>query len=353
MSETPDVSVIVPCRNERDAIDAFCRSLAAQGLGGLGWEVIIADGKSTDGTCERLSVLQREHGFIRVVENPGLIVSTGLNTALALASADLIIRMDVHATYSSDYVRRSVEILRTTRAWNVGGPTEAVGREWVGRAIAAVFHSPFASGGARWHSLDYCGPTDTVPFGCWRRETLIQLGGFDETLVRNQDDELNLRILRSGGVIWQSPEIRSQYTPRGSLNALWRQYLQYGFWKVAVIRKHHLPASWRHLVPGAFVATLVLLFAGGGVAWLAGWFTIAWVLLLSGSGLLLVYALLVLGASLWTARANGWRLLPVLPAVFAAYQLSYGVGFLAGMLRWAFGSSSRGATPAKYIALTR
>ncbi len=104
---------------------------------------------------------------------------------------------------------------------------------------------------------------DTVYLGCWRREIFDRIGLFDETLVRNQDDEWNLRLTRAGGRIWQSPRIRSVYSVRESLGALFRQYLQYGYWKVRVIRKHRLPASPRHLVPGLFLASLLVLGVAG------------------------------------------------------------------------------------------
>ena len=102
----------------------------------------------------------------------------------------------------------------------------------------------------------YCGEVDTVPFGCWRRETFDRYGLFDEQLIRNQDDEHNFRIRLGGGRVWQDPRIRFHYMPRQTLRALFRQYMQYGYWKVYILRKHGRPAALRHLVPGAFVATL-------------------------------------------------------------------------------------------------
>ena len=119
--------------------------------------------------------------------------------------------------------------------------------------------------------------------GAWRRDDLLAIGGFDEALVRNQDDELNLRIIRGGGKVWQSSAIRSVYTPRGSLAALFRQFHQYGYWKIPVLQKHRLPASARHVAPFAFLALLVVLAcaapfsaaAGVGLAALAGFYFVA------------------------------------------------------------------------------
>ena len=147
-------------------------------------------------------------------------------------------------------------MLQETGADNVGGPWVARGKGKVGMAIAAAFESPFSCGGARGHDPKYSGPVDTVYLGCWRREIFDRIGLFDEELVRNQDDEFNLRLVRSGGKVWQSVAIKSCYHPRESLRHLFKQYVQYGYWKARVLKKHRLPASVRHLVPSIFVLTL-------------------------------------------------------------------------------------------------
>src|SRR6185503_8328208 len=141
---------------------------------------------------------------------------------------------------------------------NVGGPWVAEGRGRGGKAIAAAFRSPFCSGGGKAHDPHYEGEVDTVYLGCWARATFDRAGLFDPNLVRNQDDEFNFRLRRMGGRVWQSPRIKSTYTPRASLSALFRQYIQYGFWKVAVVRKHRALASWRHVVPALFVSSIMI-----------------------------------------------------------------------------------------------
>lgn len=326
------VSIVVPCRNEVKSIRPFLDSLLKQDLEGIELEVIVADGRSDDGTRPLLETYCLEHPQIRVIDNHGLIVSTGLNAAIRASRGDIIIRMDAHSEYRADYVRRSVELLEQTGADNVGGPTIAHGTSYIGRGIAAAFQSNF-SVGARGHQANYEGPVDTVFLGCWRREVFERIGLFDEKLVRNQDDELNLRLLRAGGRIWQSPEIVSRYQTRTSLWKLFRQYFQYGFWKVAVIRKHRIPASWRHLVPGSFVLMNCLLFgavlfkalaASGGLAWpLAAWV-----------GMDGIYAALSVVAAWKTARKAGWDLLPLLPVVFAIYHTAWGFGFLLGIVHF-------------------
>jgi glycosyltransferase involved in cell wall biosynthesis len=316
------VSIIVPVRREMPAIDRFLTSLAAQDAGDLACEVVVADGMSDDGTRDVLARWARSWPKLTVVDNPLGYVSSGLNAAVRAARGDIIIRMDAHSEYAPDYVRQCLAVLQETGADNVGGPALTRATGWLARAVAAAWHSHFGSGGAKFHDAAYEGPVDTVPYGCWRRETLERAGLFDESLVRNQDDELNLRIIRGGGRVWQSPRIRSWYYPRGSLRALFAQYFQYGFWKVAVIRKHRRPGSWRHLAPGVCVL-LGLALATASILW--RW-PRAVLCVLAG-----VYAAASLVASIAAARRHGWDLLPALPAVFATYQLAYGLGFLAGL----------------------
>ena len=336
MSEnSTQVSIIVACRNEGKHIRAFVDSLLTQDMAGISWEAIIADGMSDDGTRQALEEYHARHPELIVVDNPGRIVSTGLNAAIRAARGEVVIRMDGHTRYAPDYCRRSLEILERTGADNVGGParTQAVGPR--ARAVAAAYHSRFSTGGAKFHDENYEGWVDTVPYGCWRKSTLLSLGLFDETLVRNQDDELNLRITRAGGKVWQSPAIVSWYSPRPTLSSLFRQYFQYGFWKVAVIRKHRIPGSWRHVVPIGFVLANIVLLAIMLISKAIGaapWFTVtalAWLAMITA------YALATLTASTLVARQYGWATFPYLPGVFAAYHFSYGLGFLAG-LRWYF-----------------
>lgn len=337
----PTVSIIIPCRNEKDHIEACMRSIFAQEPPAGDFEIIIADGMSDDGTRDILTQLAAENPRLRIIDNPGRIVSTGLNTAIRTAQGKIILRMDVHTEYAPDYVRQCLAVLQETRADNVGGPWVAEGKEYVSRVIAAAFRSPFTSGGARGHDPGYEGVLDTVYLGCWPREVFDRIGLFDEELVRNQDDEFNLRLVRAGGTIWQSPRIKSWYRPRGSLRVLFRQYMQYGYWKVRVIRKHKRPASVRHLIPGCFVFSLFALSLA--TLW---WPLAAWGWL----GLVGMYSMYNVAASFLTAARQGWILLPFLPLVFACYHFAYGCGFLHGL--WDFIVLQRGPRRA-YLELTR
>ena len=317
------VSIVAACRNEIKHIRAFLESVLAQDMRDLAWEAVIADGMSCDGTRQAIEAYRGREKWLRVVDNPGRIVSTGLNAAIRAARGEFILRMDAHTRYAPSYTRRCLAEFERTGADNVGGPARTRAEGTGARAVAAAYHSKFSTGGACFHDEDYEGWVDTVTYGCWRKGTLLQLGLFDETLVRNQDDELNLRLVRSGGRIWQSPDITSWYSPRSKISDLFRQYFQYGFWKVAVIRKHRIPGSWRHLVPVAFVLGNVLLLA---LMMIAAIVRASDLLLYAGTLWLAaaaLYGAASLAASVFAAKRYGWATLPYLPIVFAAYHISY------------------------------
>lgn len=341
-AEVIRVSVITPCRNELDYIEAFLHSLLQQHCDGLRVEFLIADGGSDDGTRELLQAYAAYFPELRIIDNPDGSVPAGLNQLIRSARGGIIIRMDVHTEYARDYIQQCVRVLQETAAENVGGPARTRSRSYFQAAVALAYHSAFSSGGVSFHKPDYEGHVDTVTYGCWRKETLEKLGMFDEELIRNQDDELNLRLVKAGGKIWQSPAIRSWYYPRETWAALFSQYAQYGFWKVRVIQKHRLPASFRHLVPGLLVFGLGLL----GV--LAPFSRVA------GTGLLLLscsYLLANLVATLAVcASRSSWIYLPVMPLVFAAYHFGYGYGFMRGIIDfWCL----RRAPSRKFTQLTR
>jgi succinoglycan biosynthesis protein ExoA len=319
----PTVSAVIPCRNERKYIEACVRSVLAQEAVPGDFEVIVADGMSDDGTREILAQLAREDQRLRLVDNPGRSTALGMNAGIRHARGQFIAIMGAHSEYAADYLRASLAVSRATGADNVGGSMVCRGETRRQRAIAAAHHSAFSVGGARWHNVRYEGPADTVFGGFYRRSVFERIGYFDETLLRNQDDELNLRLTRAGGKIWHSPAIRSFYCPRPDLAALFRQYLQYGYWKVAVIKKHRRPAALRHLIPGLFVlASIVLPLLGLLFA------PFVWLWL----GCLGAYAVANAGASLVTAARTEWGFLPLLPLIFACYHIGYGSGFLRGVV---------------------
>jgi len=330
---SPLVSIIVPCRNERAGIGTLLLDIEAQTDLPGPLETIVADGRSDDGTTELLRERAASRSWLRILDNPRRITPVGLNLAIRASRGEFILRMDAHTRYASDYVARCLDTLRRTSAANVGGPARTIATTYVQRVIAAAYASRFAVGGARFHFADFEGPVDTVPYGCWKKSTIESVGLFDEEFVRNQDDELNLRLLLRGDTIWQSPTIRSWYSPRGTLSHLFRQYAQYGYWKVAVLRRHGRTASMRHFVPSLHL-----------VVWLAltilalGW-PAARLPFLIYTG---VYAAFIALGSIVIAVRKGVALLPLLPVTLVTFHAGYGVGFLAACVARRRGSRHLG-----------
>jgi succinoglycan biosynthesis protein ExoA len=335
----PAVSVVIPCRNEVGSLEACLGSILQQEEPPGGLEVIVADGMSDDGTRELLQRIARADSRVRMVDNPRRSTPCGMNQAIRAARGQWIAIMGAHNRYAPDYLARCLEVAQATGADNVGGAMIAEGESLVQKAIAAAHHSAFATGGARWHNPDYEGLCDTVFGGFYKRQVFERIGLFDEELVRNQDDEFNLRLSRAGGTIWHSPRTRSWYQPRQSLAALFQRCKGDGYWKVRVIQKHKLPASWRHLVPGAFVFGLCGLGVLGLLGILMGapgsWgYDLGHGALWACGAISALYTVAVFGAAALTGRKHGWRLVPILPAVFACYHFGYGCGFLQGL--WDF-----------------
>lgn len=248
------VSLVVPCFNEIDYIESFVESVLNMDFSFYDVSIVIADGMSDDGTREVLFEKQSVNDKIYIIDNIKRIVSSGLNLAVLFKKSEYVIRLDVHTVYENDYIIKCIEALNDNLgdcvggAWNIGS-----GDNLVSGAIAEAFRSPLGSGGARGRDVAFNGKTDTVYLGAWRRNQLVEYGLFDEDFVRNQDDELCLRIIKSGGVVYQSSSIKSKYYGRRSLKKLYMQFYQYGFWKPFVMAKHRGFASVRHLAPIFFV----------------------------------------------------------------------------------------------------
>jgi succinoglycan biosynthesis protein ExoA len=321
----PFVSVIMPVRNEASFIRQSLDAVMSQDYPAQLMEVIVADGMSTDETRSLIGSLQRQHANLQLIDNPGRIAPTGLNAAIAQARGEIIVRVDGHCEIEPDYVRCCVQHLMSGAADGVGGPLDTIGETPMARVIALAMSSPFGVGGSAFRTVrDRTMLTDTVAFPAYTREILERAGSFDEELVRNQDDEYNYRLRKLGAKILLAADVRCRYYSRGSLGALWRQYYQYGYWKVRVMQKHPRQMRLRQFIPAAFVGALLLallsalLFAAG--KWLF--------LLVVGS-----YLLANLGAAGLTARKD-FAALPILPLTFAILHFSYGFGFLKGLIKF-------------------
>ena len=322
----PKVSLLVPLRNEAGYIEQCLTSIFAQDYPTERLEVWVLDGQSTDDSWQIVEQIFEGRPNCYLLSNPKITQAAGWNLGIAHATGDIIGIVSAHAELASDYVSTAVETLQCTGADMVGGPMRADGQGRVGQAVALATSTPFGVGGGRFHYTDREEEVDTVYMGlCWR-ELYKRIGGFDEEMVRNQDDELSYRLLKHGGHIVCNPAIRSRYHSRSTLSSLWRQYFQYGLWKVRVLQKHPRQMRLSQFVPPTFVAallgsTMLALFASTGPLLLA---------LIAGS-----YVLANLAVSVWTAYKHGWHHLLLLPSVFVTLHLSYGAGFLTGLVRFA------------------
>ncbi|MFN2386443.1 MAG: glycosyltransferase family 2 protein [Thermoanaerobaculia bacterium] len=324
-ADRPFVSVLMPIREEARHLQRSLGSVLAQDYPADRLEVLVADGMSQDGTRDIVASLAAGRGNVRLLDNPRGIVATGLNAAIAEARGEIFVRVDGHCEIEPDYVRRCVDHLVAGRAEGVGGPLDTVGETRVARAIALAMSSRFGVGGSPFRTLrDQTCLVDTVAFPAYRRDVVERAGPFDEELVRNQDDEYNYRLRKLGARILLAADVRSRYWSRSSLSSLWRQYFQYGFWKVRVMQKHPRQMRPRQFAPPAFAGALLVLVAA------APFLAAARVALgaLAGS-----YAVFLAIACVRLARREPGSL-PVVPVALAILHLAYGLGFLTGVARF-------------------
>jgi len=288
-------------------------------------QVVLALGPSRDATDIIAAQLAEADPRVRTVANPSGRTANALNAAIEAAAYDIIVRVDGHAIIPPHYIDIAVRTLDETGADNVGGIMGAEGVTDFERAVAAAMTSWFGVGGAAFHIGGGAGPALTVYLGCFRRSALERVGGFDESMVRAQDWELNHRIRSTGGLVWFTPELRVSYRPRGSLRRLARQYHEYGRWRREVARRHPETVSMRYLAPPLALIGVASGLVLGGIGLTTGPRSLAWALVLPAG-----YLAADIVASARAARGlpPGSRLW--LPAVFATMHGAWGAGFLRG-----------------------
>ncbi len=321
--EMPLVSVIMPVRNEADFIERSLGAVMQQDYPHGKTEIIVADGNSTDDTRKIISDLSKNSEIeVKIVDNPELTAPFGLNRAIAQAKGDIIVRVDGHCEIERDYLSNCVKHLRAGKAEAVGGPIETIGKTAKARAISVAMSSFFGVGGSAFRCInDREMYVDTVAFPAYGREILRKTGPFREELVRNQDDEFNYRVRKMGGRILLVPDVRSKYYSRSTFRSLWRQYFQYGYWKVRVFQLHPRQMSYRQFVPAAFVLVLIGTL-GLDVIVRSLWPTAA---------LVLIYSLAAFTAAFRAASRLSVTEVPLLLISFPILHLSYGLGFLAAL----------------------
>lgn len=321
--DLPLVTLIMPIRNEEAFIERSLGAVLGQDYPADRLQILVVDGMSTDAT---LDVIRNMEGVqrVRVLQNPRRIQAAAINVGIEQAAGAVVVRVDGHTVIAPDYVRQCVETLQTTGAQNVGGAMDPVGESPMGQAIALAGKSPFAVPTA-FHVSQQAQYTDTVYLGAWPLAVLRDLGGFNPTLVINEDYELNYRIRQAGGRIFFNPAIRSLYYGRQTLQALRLQYFRYGVGKTRVLRLHPASLRPRQMVAPLFVAGLV---GGIPLGLLSPVLSMLWLL-----GILAYLALSVLFSLRAMRGTANWRVAWRLPIVFLTIHLAWGTGFWVGLLR--------------------
>ncbi|MGV8969307.1 MAG: glycosyltransferase family 2 protein [Microbacteriaceae bacterium] len=330
----PGVTYVMPVLNEAAYIESAVLTVLAQDYEG-DKEVILALGPSTDATDAIVTSLVARDDRIRTVHNPAVDIPIGLNLAIYAASHDIIIRVDAHSELEPGYTSRAIETLERTGAANVGGIMRAQGKTPFQVAAARGYNSPFGLGGARYHGGGAEGPAESAYLGVFRREVLAEVGYYDESIRRGEDWELNLRIRAAGHIVWFDPDLVVTYWPRENWRKLAKQFVATGTWRGELVRRYGGRNPWRFFVPPLLVASLALAVVIA-VLQLAG--VLTGVVSLVASAIYLApaaYILLVLTLAFVLDRGVMWRDRWFFVVVLPTMHVSWGCGFIAGVVRGA------------------
>lgn len=332
------VTFVMPVLNEREYLERAVQTVLAQEFDGPA-EIVLALGPSTDGTNELAARLAAADDRIRLVENPDADIPIGLNRAIAAGTHPTIVRVDAHSELAPGYTAQALETLSRVRAANVGGVMRAEGRTPFQRAVAFAYNSPIGLGGGAYHGGGAAGEAESAYLGVMRRDVVAEVGGFDESIRRGEDWELNLRIRRAGYRVWFDPELSVTYWPRESWARLVRQFRATGTWRGELVRRYGRRNSVRFFAPPALVLTaagaalVAVLQATGVLTGAASRIASAVYVPLAAYGLLLVGVALA-PASGRRAR-RGWRERLWTLVVIPSMHLAWGAGFLVGLGRGA------------------
>ena len=320
-SPPPFVTIGMPCLDEERHIERCLRSALEQDYPIPRLEILVADGGSTDRTREIVRRIAGESRRISLIENPGRLQSAGMNEIVRRARGEIVVRMDVHAEYAPDYVRKSVEVLERTGADNAGGAARVLATSRFQQAVCAAMESPLGVGGSKYRSAENEGWVESVFNGAFRRRVFETVGLYDPCAVTNEDAELNQRIQAAGGRVYLSREIVAHYIPRDRPAALARQYFRYGQGRARTVLKHRRLLSLRPVIPFLAVVGGALLVATSPLHGLA---PVA----------LAAYAALTLGEATRVGWRGGARKVAEVWGIFPVLHASHGLGFAAGLLRY-------------------
>ena len=315
------ISIVAPIYNEERYIDQCIKSLFEQDYPRDDMEWIFVDGGSKDKTKEIVQSYQKQYPeLIKLFDNPHKIVPYAMNIGIENSKGKYIIRLDAHAEYASDYFTKCVHYLDTIDADNVGGVAETKAKSKSGEAIAKMLSSKFGVGNSQFRTNGKSGYVDTVPFGAFRREVFSKWGGYDERLVRNQDNEMNYRIRKNGGKIYLADDIHLAYYCRDTIKAISSMARKNGMWNVITMKLCPGSMGLRHFVPLCFVLSIPLL-VGFGFLWWPIWCILG--------GELALYLLLDIIFSIKAAKKfkEFWYLL----ILFPIFHINYGLGSIGGI----------------------
>jgi succinoglycan biosynthesis protein ExoA len=318
------ISVIVPCYNEESTIQLLLDAILKQDFPIRNIEVIIADALSQDKTREKITEFASDHPqlLMKVVDNPKRTIPAAINAAAAATSGEYLVRLDAHSMPYPNYISTCIRDLENGKGENVGGVWEIKpGADTaIAKAIAAAAAHPLGVGDARYRYSDQAGETDTVPFGSFRRDLFFRIGGFDESLLTNEDYEFNVRIRKTGGKIWLDPTIRCIYFARKNLRELAKQYWRYGFWKLQMLKRYPKTIRWRQALPPLFVLVNIL-----GILFALFNKYVAY----SYLAILGIYLFILFATSIRDAlKKKEPALILGLPAAIITMHFSWGFGFL-------------------------
>jgi cellulose synthase/poly-beta-1,6-N-acetylglucosamine synthase-like glycosyltransferase len=316
----PFVTIALPCLDEERYIESCLRSVLAQDYPADRLEVMVADGRSRDRTREIVARVAEGEPRVVLVDNPRRLQAAGMNEVIRRARGEIVVRMDVHCEYATDYVRKCVEVLERTGADNAGGAQRARAETPFQQALCAALASPLGVGGARYRSAEAEGWVDTVYLGAFRRSVFERAGLYDPAAITNEDAELNQRIHDAGGRVYLSREIVVHYAPRDSHRKLAIQYFRYGRGRARTLLKHRRLLSVRPVIPFLMVAAAAALLVTSPIHGLTPWALGAYAAAAGAEALRV-------GARLGPKVLVVWSIFPVLHG-------AHGIGFAAGLVRY-------------------
>ncbi|HEU5007502.1 MAG TPA: glycosyltransferase family 2 protein [Jatrophihabitantaceae bacterium] len=323
----PGVSYVMPVLNEAHYIEAAVTSILAQHYPGP-TEIVLALGPSTDGTDAIVERLHERDPRIRAVHNPQAHIPHGLNLAIRECRHPVIVRVDAHAELPTDYTLRAVRTMLRTGAANVGGIMAAVGHPGVQAAAARAYNSPLGLGGGAYHSADVeAGPAESAYLGVMSAQALAEIGGYDESVRRGEDWELNHRLRAAGHLVWLDPDLKVNYWPRRTLDALARQFYSTGVWRGELVRRLRGDNPLRFFAPPVLVlatALSLVLPPLWGAGLLPGWWGLFTLVALAPIAyLLLLIAIALAGGGSFADRVR-------YAAVLTTMHFAWGTGFIRG-----------------------